>query len=66
MYWMKKLVVDKEKCVGAQACVAIAPEVFELDDNGKSQVKDQKGAGESKIKDAINACPVGAIFWVEE
>lgn len=63
---MKKLVVDKEKCVGTQACIAIAPEVFELGGDGKSQVKDQKGADESKIKDAINACPVGAISWVEE
>lgn len=63
---MKKLVVEKEKCIGAQSCIAVASEVFELDDNGKSQVKDQKGADESKIEDAINACPVGAISWVEE
>lgn len=63
---MKKLVVDKEKCMSTQACIAVAPEVFELGDDGKSQVKDQKGADESKIEDAINACPVGAISWVEE
>jgi len=62
---MKKLVVDKEKCIGSQACIAIAPEVFELDENSKSKVKNQKGADESKIEDAINACPVGAISWVE-
>jgi ferredoxin len=63
---MKKLVVDKEKCIGSQACIAIVPEVFELDENGKSKVKDQKGADESKIEDAISACPVRAISWVEE
>ncbi len=63
---MKKLVVDKEKCIGSQACIAIAPEVFELDENGKSQIKDQKGANEPTIEDAINACPAGAISWVEE
>lgn len=63
---VKKLVVDKEKCISAQSCVVISPEVFELDENGKSQVKNQKGADESKIEEAINACPVGAISWVEE
>lgn len=63
---MKKLVVDKEKCIGSQTCVAIAPEVFELDDNGKSQVKNQQGADEATIEDAIKSCPVEAIFWKEE
>jgi len=63
---MKKLFVNKETCVGSQACIAIAPEVFELDENSRSQVKDQKGANESTIEDAINACPVRAISWIEE
>lgn len=40
MIWlMKKLVVDQDKCIGCGACVALAPEVFELRDDGKAQVK---------------------------
>ncbi|MFH1821988.1 MAG: ferredoxin [Methanobacteriota archaeon] len=63
---MKKLVVDKGKCQSAQICVTLAPDVFELDADGKAQAKDQQGADEKAIQDAIDACPVNAISWVEE
>ena len=63
---MKKVVVDKNKCTGAQICITLAPEVFELDKDGKSGVKNQKGADERTIQDAIDACPTNAISWVEE
>ena len=53
--------VDKKKCIGCGSCAAICEEVFEMKD-GKSQVK--KGQEKSKIpcvKEAADACPVGAI-----
>lgn len=53
--------VDQDKCIGCGACTVICPEVFELRDDGKSHVKDPKGAGEDKIKEAADSCPVGAI-----
>lgn len=51
--------IDKEKCIGCGLCESIAPNVFEIK-NGKAHVKNQKG-DESKIKDAIDSCPVEAI-----
>ncbi|KXA94032.1 ferredoxin [candidate division MSBL1 archaeon SCGC-AAA259E19] len=63
---MKKPVVDKDKCQGHMVCVALAPDVFEIDDNGKSEVKDPEGAEESKIQQAIDGCPVDAISWESE
>ena len=63
---MKKLVVDKNKCASHAICVTYAPEVFELDMDGKSQVKNQSGADEKTIQDAIDACPTNAISWVEK
>ncbi len=63
---MRKLVVDKNKCIGSQTCVAIAPEVFEIESDGKSHVKYQNCADEATIEEAIKACPVEAISWVEE
>jgi len=48
--------VDKEKCIGCGACVAVCPEGFEIKD-GKSHVK--KAA--SCAKEAAENCPVGAI-----
>lgn len=51
--------VDKEKCIGCGACVAICPEMFEIGPDGKSAVKNAKGRCD--IDSAINGCPVGAI-----
>ncbi len=51
--------VDKELCIGCGSCVAICPEVFELGDDGKAQVKE---GGEAECaKEAAEACPVEAI-----
>lgn len=51
--------VDKSKCIGCGACVALCPAVFELGPDGKSHVKNQKG--KCDLKAAAEACPVGAI-----
>ena len=51
--------VDKEKCIGCGACVALCPDMFEIGPDGKSQVKDQNA--KCDIKAAIEACPVQAI-----
>jgi ferredoxin len=51
--------VDQSKCIGCGACAAICPEVFEMGPGGKSHVKAQKNL--PCVKDAAEACPVGAI-----
>lgn len=53
-----------DECIGCGACVAIAPDIFELNtDTMKSKVKKQpEGAEEEKLaKQSADACPVGAI-----
>ena len=62
---MKKPKVDQSICEGHGVCVGIAPEVFELDNNGKSYVKNPKGTSMDTIQTAIDACPVQAISWIE-
>jgi len=51
--------VDKKKCIGCGACVSSCPEVFEMNSDGKSQVKAQKNI--PCVQKAIDECPVGAI-----
>ena len=51
--------VNKEKCIGCGKCVEVCGKVFKMTSDGKSSVK--KGAKASCVKDAIAACPVGAI-----
>ena len=52
-----------EDCIWCSAWVAIAPEVFELNDEGKSEVVELGTYDESEVNDAISACPVDAIYW---
>lgn len=60
---MKEPVVDRDLCTGAAVCVALAPDVFELDSEGISTVKDPEGADEQTIQKAIDGCPEDAISW---
>ena len=55
--------VDKKTCIGCGSCVAICPEVFEMNGD-KSVVKasaKKKGEMPSCAKEAEQACPVDAI-----
>ena len=58
--------VDKSLCIGCCSCEIIAPEVFQIDKEGKfnpkSSVIDQKGAGVNKIMNAAETCPTKAII----
>lgn len=52
-----------EDCIGCSACVAISGDVFELNDEGKSVVKQCGSYENMDVDDAIMACPVDAISW---
>ena len=55
-----KINIDREKCLGYGACVALYPEIFEMDDEFKARVK--KGATDFRnIKEAVQSCPGQAI-----
>jgi len=56
-----KIKILRDKCISAATCVAIAPETFELDDEGKVVLKDLKGNDEQTIIDAAKSCPTQAI-----
>lgn len=58
-----KVKVNEDACIGCGACCAIADTVFEIGDNGLSEVKKDKVAEDEKqaVRDASEACPTGAI-----
>lgn len=58
-----KVKVNKDACIGCGACVAICDNVFELDDDGLSKVKDEnvKEEDQEAVKDAADSCPTAAI-----
>ncbi len=54
--------IEKEKCIGCGSCVAIAPDIFKLE-NGKANAIKQPETDEEKQKvtEAVNICPTDAI-----
>jgi ferredoxin len=58
--------VDRDTCIGAGVCVGVAPAVFELDDEGKSQVIDPNGADAAVLHEAAEGCPMQAISLFDD
>ncbi|NLB23733.1 MAG: ferredoxin [Clostridium sp.] len=55
-----KPVVDRDLCIGCGLCPSIAPEIFEMDDEGKAIVLVEE-TDDAAAQEAADACPVGAI-----
>jgi ferredoxin len=63
-----KVKVDKETCIGCGTCIAVAPEIFEFDSDGKSKPKSEIVEDQNlieKAKDAAAACPTHSIKLTE-
>lgn len=56
-----KIVVDRNLCIGAASCVAVAPGVFELDAENKAVIHNPEGADYDTILLAAKSCPTMAI-----
>lgn len=54
-----KVKVDQDKCIGCGACVAIASENFDFNEEGLSSVIGDEVTDETR--NALEACPVYAI-----
>lgn len=63
---ISRVEVDRDLCIGAAPCVVVAPGVFQLDEENKAIVIDQKGADDETILLAAQACPVQAIRVFDE
>ena len=61
-----KIEIKRDICIGAATCSAIAPDVFELDDELKATVKNQQGADEATILEAARSCPTLAIYLYDD
>ncbi|MFA4937335.1 MAG: ferredoxin [Patescibacteria group bacterium] len=70
-----KIKVDRDLCISAASCIALLPEVFELDEEGKAVIKNKDGVKTSdwtdysklpsdaqKILEAARSCPTNAVI----
>ena len=55
-----QLIVDPDACIGSGECVALEPEVMELDSQGIADVIVPE-LEEERAKSLCETCPVGAI-----
>ena len=55
--------VNKDLCIGCGACQAIAPDVFEIEDDGLAHAITDEVQDNQKedVIDALEGCPTSAI-----
>ena len=58
---MKKVKINKEKCIGCGTCAALAPEVFEIGSDFKAFIKEGASFDGVDLDDIVASCPVEAI-----
>lgn len=61
-----RIEVDRDLCIGAESCVIVAPDVFEMDEENKAVLKNPKGADDQTILMSAQSCPVAAILLFDE
>jgi len=58
-----QVILDRDKCTGLGICESVAPDHFEIDDDGELVVlrddvtDDERGT----LEDAVRQCPTGAL-----
>ena len=59
---MMEAMVDQDTCIGCGLCTEMLPEVFEMNDMGKAQVREDHAEVEpDPLREAALSCPVNAI-----
>ena len=53
--------IDKEKCISCMTCISMHPDLFKLDEDGKSIAITGIEASAEDTEAAISSCPVEAI-----
>lgn len=58
-----KVVVDFDLCASNAVCMRLAPEIFEVRDDGFLYILNENPGPEleAKLEEAVNGCPTGAI-----
>jgi ferredoxin len=63
-----RIVVDYDLCASNAVCMGIAPELFEVRDDGFLYVLDEHPdeSLREKLRESVNSCPTGAISIAED
>jgi ferredoxin len=60
------IAIDRLTCIGSRNCVKVAPEVFQLGDDGiVTFTNNPPDLGRERLIEACQVCPVEALRWRE-
>lgn len=66
---MEKVKVNQDLCIGCGACVALANEVFDFNDDGLAETNNENNILnkmndelKDEVMDALEGCPTSAIY----
>ncbi|MBO6015737.1 MAG: ferredoxin [Lachnospiraceae bacterium] len=61
-----KALVDPDLCISCGLCPSIAPEVFQMNEEGIAEnYSGEENDGMTQVQQAVDSCPVAAIRWAE-
>jgi len=61
-----KIVVDRDLCISAVSCIAVAESAFQLDDESKVVVTDGNSVDDATLIAAAESCPTKAILLFDK
>lgn len=61
-----KIVVDRDLCIAAVSCIAVADTTFELDGESKAVVIDANTVDDATLMMAAESCPTKAILLFDK
>lgn len=61
-----KITIDRNLCIGAASCVALAMKTFALDGENKAVVLEGEGDPPDAVKLAAESCPTKAIILIDD
>lgn len=58
-----RVCVDYDKCTGLGLCESLAPDFFEVDDDGSLLLLQEEGSEDrrAELEEAVRACPTEAL-----
>ncbi len=61
-----KIVVDRDLCIGAASCIAVAGATYELDNENKVVVIKADDTDDATLLASAESCPTKAIFLFDK